>query len=77
MEKKMHELFADMPGVALLGRREPSKKIAIASLVPAVPMVTVATLCRILNDADKIMARVGTLCADRYFASHNRSGLPE
>jgi cysteine desulfurase/selenocysteine lyase len=70
----MHELFAELPGVEMLGPADPTKKIAIASLVPTAATVTPATLGRILSDSHKIMARTGTHCAHPYFAARGKAG---
>lgn len=74
MALKMSELFSELPGVEMLGPKDPTKKIAIASLVPTGSTVTAATLGRILSDSYKIMARAGTHCAHPYFASIGRPG---
>lgn len=74
LSARMHALFADMPGLELLGPRDPARKLGIVSLVPTVPTLTPATLGRILSDSYKIMARTGTHCAHPFYASHGKPG---
>tara|TARA_R110002096_G_scaffold44526_13_gene120608 strand:- start:224660 stop:225808 length:1149 start_codon:yes stop_codon:yes gene_type:complete len=74
LAKVMHSLFADREHFQMLGPSEPSKKIAIASLVPIRDAVTVGSLGNYLSDSKKIMARSGTHCAHPYFDSIGVAG---
>jgi cysteine desulfurase / selenocysteine lyase len=69
MARFIHERFARVPQLRILGPSDPGKKIGIASLVPASGIRSAAMLGEILSDSYKIMARSGTHCAHPYFAS--------
>jgi cysteine desulfurase/selenocysteine lyase len=63
-----------LPGLRLLGPRDPGRKVAILSLVPMGEAVDVEMLGMMLSDSHKIMARTGTHCAHPYFESHGLRG---
>jgi cysteine desulfurase/selenocysteine lyase len=70
----MYRLFDGREHFRMIGPRDPSKKIAIASLVPFRDAVTVASVGNYLSDSKKIMARSGTHCAHPYFDSIGVAG---
>lgn len=74
LARVMHECFADLPGLRMLGPRDPRRKIAIASLAPTTKAFDVETLAMMLSDSHKVMARAGTHCAHPYFRERGLAG---
>jgi cysteine desulfurase / selenocysteine lyase len=63
----MHERFSQIPGLTLLGPRDPALKLAILSFAPSNSIIDIEMLGMMLSDSYKIMARTGTHCAHPYF----------
>jgi cysteine desulfurase/selenocysteine lyase len=68
LAESLHRRLADVPGIRVLGPRDPREKIAVASIVPT-GKIDVQLLGSTLSDSFKVMARAGTHCAHPYFGS--------
>lgn len=74
LTRLMHELFFEQEHFTMLGPKDPTKKISIASLALKKKDVTVGSVGHYLSDSKKIMVRSGTHCAHPYFDSIGVAG---